>query len=616
MRIKNVLVLLVVGISGCSADLDSANRCSVFAQAVCDRADDFGVCLQKTRVACKRGVDELDNSGGVLAEDQTPLGVLNRCITDATTLPCAGSFEETCKKFVDSTSARKCTPEDALTDPSGRLLLAIAKEHQTTDIERAKLALFWSYLANRNGDPAEAKLIQLGFLQDLWESVSRTQLISPGNDIGASPDSTITLAQSVDERDCMEDCSPTVEELAPILKDSGKTIVNTLRALDITKPAQSFRGAKALWTKAQGILNGAKLGDISLDAVAGNLQPEDVATVIEIAADAVGASRAIIAAGTTASTSALISGAAVKVAALAGIFKVSRHIGKLASNAADCLAHKAIVCDLCGNGTMDPGEGCDHKLQNCVIDAKACNDQNACTKDVYEGMPSDCSAVCKNFPIHGCHHDDGCCPAGCTTTNDNDCLPSCGNGVPEADEECDGMAERCTDLSQNFTQGSAACVGCKYVLSECSTSTCGNGKAEPGELCDGQDTRGLSCSNLGLGGGRLACWQTCGALARSGCDVGKDTDHGYCARACNYVNPVEYSCGVSLTVDDCVEFCISTLKGPCRKTLRRYFDCLERNGAGHLMCENGEITVVRETCRGEDESWNKCASYEGLTPPR
>ena len=46
-----------------------------------------------------------------------------------------------------------------------------------------------------------------------------------------------------------------------------------------------------------------------------------------------------------------------------------------------------------------------------------CNDNNACTTDI-------CAAAsCSNTAITLCVNGDGCCPAGCNSTNDNDCAP-------------------------------------------------------------------------------------------------------------------------------------------------------------------------------------------------
>jgi cysteine-rich repeat protein len=47
------------------------------------------------------------------------------------------------------------------------------------------------------------------------------------------------------------------------------------------------------------------------------------------------------------------------------------------------------------------------------------------------GDGSMCSSVAT------CAGGDGCCPAGCNTTNDSDCMPTCGNGLIESGEVCD-----------------------------------------------------------------------------------------------------------------------------------------------------------------------------------
>lgn len=55
----------------------------------------------------------------------------------------------------------------------------------------------------------------------------------------------------------------------------------------------------------------------------------------------------------------------------------------------------------------------------CLGDAD-CDDGEACTEDVCFS-PGTCSAFCDNEEISMCRNDDGCCPAGCDYTNDNDC---------------------------------------------------------------------------------------------------------------------------------------------------------------------------------------------------
>jgi hypothetical protein len=68
----------------------------------------------------------------------------------------------------------------------------------------------------------------------------------------------------------------------------------------------------------------------------------------------------------------------------------------------------------CGNGVIEPGEICDP----CPTD---CDDGNACTIDTLVGDPAQCAAECEHAPVTACADGDGCCPAGCDNTSDDDC---------------------------------------------------------------------------------------------------------------------------------------------------------------------------------------------------
>jgi hypothetical protein len=80
------------------------------------------------------------------------------------------------------------------------------------------------------------------------------------------------------------------------------------------------------------------------------------------------------------------------------------------------------------------------------------------------------------------------CLAGCTPTQNPE--TSCSDGV---DNDCDGS----TDMADL----------------DCS---CGNGVRDPGEACDGSDLGGQTCVGLGFGGGTLACTGSC-SFNTSGC---------------------------------------------------------------------------------------------------
>jgi len=108
-----------------------------------------------------------------------------------------------------------------------------------------------------------------------------------------------------------------------------------------------------------------------------------------------------------------------------------------------------------------------------------------------------------------CQGNNGCCPEKCNANNDNDCLPTCGNGVVELGEICDldcptscQDQDACTQdlLIGDPEQCNASCDhqeifdcvdsdGCcpdkcdRYTDSDC-TPICGNGQKEGEETCD------------------------------------------------------------------------------------------------------------------------------------
>jgi hypothetical protein len=80
-----------------------------------------------------------------------------------------------------------------------------------------------------------------------------------------------------------------------------------------------------------------------------------------------------------------------------------------------------------------------------------CNDNNACTIDVCNN-PNTCTASCTHTLV-SCSNNDGCCPIGCNSLNDNDCAIICGNGVCETGESCDSCSEDCGACPLTETTG-------------------------------------------------------------------------------------------------------------------------------------------------------------------
>ncbi|MBN2723817.1 MAG: DUF4215 domain-containing protein [Deltaproteobacteria bacterium] len=153
---------------------------------------------------------------------------------------------------------------------------------------------------------------------------------------------------------------------------------------------------------------------------------------------------------------------------------------------------------VCGNGLWEEGEECE---DGNLIDHDGCSSE--CVKE-YECGDGECFAdegeSCQNCPY--------------------DCCPSCGNNTRQADEECDGAdlnGITCEDLG--YDGGTLACgTYCEFDYSGCTGDppSCGNGVKEVGEECDGTDMGTSICENSGFTSGLLLCNPDC-SLNYTGC---------------------------------------------------------------------------------------------------
>lgn len=112
------------------------------------------------------------------------------------------------------------------------------------------------------------------------------------------------------------------------------------------------------------------------------------------------------------------------------------------------------------------------------------------------------------------------CGSDCTFFATAGCS-NCGNGIIEPGEACDGAELSGTCESEGFAYGDVACAtDCTLDTSDCSATppVCGDGLAQGDEVCDGEDFAGESCGSLGLGynGGTLSC-SNCTEVVTTSC---------------------------------------------------------------------------------------------------
>jgi hypothetical protein len=163
----------------------------------------------------------------------------------------------------------------------------------------------------------------------------------------------------------------------------------------------------------------------------------------------------------------------------------------------------------CDNGVVDDNETCDPP-SSCPTIAD-CTAPDACQRPILTGSASSCSAACATEDITACTDGDGCCPAGCTDADDDDCEPVqavCNDGTLDQGENCDpgiaaGMpgacpadatecddSDMCTtdDLQGMASDCSAECVNtpitaCTNADGCCVTSCTPNMDDDCADLC-------------------------------------------------------------------------------------------------------------------------------------
>jgi len=189
-------------------------------------------------------------------------------------------------------------------------------------------------------------------------------------------------------------------------------------------------------------------------------------------------------------------------------------------------------------------------------------------------------------------------PAGCSVKFGSG-GESCGDGVLEGDELCDGSdfgGQTCSDWTV-YEEGELLCNDdCTLNFSSC--HTCGNGTVEGPEECDGEKLKNKTCATFGFEGGDIACLPDCSGFDISGCTSGEECGN-------DMVEGDEVCDGLDLREETCESqgfdgggdlACLSDCSG---------FDtsgCIFGEVCGNGVAEDGEV------CDGVDLKGETCKS--------
>ncbi len=288
-----------------------------------------------------------------------------------------------------------------------------------------------------------------------------------------------------------------------------------------------------------------------------------------------------------------------------------------------------VVISTCGDGQLDSGETCDPAIDDgegaCPT---SCPDVTACSVGELIGSADSCDATCTFEVIETCVDDDGCCPAGCDETTDSDCSATCGDGVVDDGETCDGNCESCESAdacTEAVATGSAencslecafetttACIdddgccpgGCDESNDSDCLNTCGDGEVVAGEVCDGDCPTscddGDACTIDGSSGSASLCNKVCTHQEITACE----DDDGCCAPGCTSETDSDCTCtpktcaDVGATCGEVDDGCGGTLScGTCSGT----------KSCQNNSCVDVPVGVIGDACTSDANCPVDCA---------
>lgn len=192
--------------------------------------------------------------------------------------------------------------------------------------------------------------------------------------------------------------------------------------------------------------------------------------------------------------------------------------------------------------------------------------------------------------------------------------PTCGDGVADEGEQCDGddlAGQDCA--SQGFFGGELRCSeGCTFDTFLCEPE-CGNGDLERGEVCDGDQLGGEDCVSQGFEGGELVCGFECNFFDTSSCFACGD----------GAINGPDVCDGVALGGESCVSQGFDGGNFSCLPDCSG-FDTSGCFACGNGIVEDGEVCDIVDVIACADVGLGgagnlscaaDCSGYLGCDPP-
>jgi hypothetical protein len=257
----------------------------------------------------------------------------------------------------------------------------------------------------------------------------------------------------------------------------------------------------------------------------------------------------------------------------------------------------------CTTDICDSNNVCRHvPSTNCCQFSSECNDNKISTNDVCLS-----NNTCSFTTIILCLHNDGYCPSGCNSLNDNNCPIVCGNGYREAGETCDdgdttggdGCSSSCA-VESGWTCSSSHPSICTHdCVVDCTGKECGANNCNTGSCGSCENAHGTNnCLNGICSPSCSSGYGNCDGIRTNGCETQLGTASN-CA-----------SCGNACSSGTCSNgVCISTCTNDCTANQR------ECSGSGYRTCGSydsdscldwSSVTACSNGCSG---------GYCTTTPP-